>query len=267
MNEFLTIDIVLLFFVMATAIAVVEMRNLFAVAIVGGIYSLLMALVWVHLDAVDVAFTEAAVGAGISTILILGTLVHVGTQEKMKKALNVPALITVIATGLVLIYGTLDMPRLGDPHSPANTHPLYAGYINQDIQKISVDGVATHAPVDSHAADMTVAETHASPDNDAHEASSVGEEHAVEQTPVDPHAAETNETPDHAASDGDHAASDSGAHHGDYFHGHVPNTVTSVIVSYRAFDTMFETAVIFTAGLAMILLLRRRREGQKEDAA
>ena len=45
-----------------------------------------------------------------------------------------------------------------------------------------------------------------------------------------------------------------------YFHGHVPNLVTSVIVSYRAYDTLFEVAVIFTAGMSLILLLRRPEE-------
>lgn len=48
-------------------------------------------------------------------------------------------------------------------------------------------------------------------------------------------------------------------HSGDYFHGHVPNQVTSVIVSYRAFDTLFEVAVIFTAAMALVVLLRGRR--------
>jgi multicomponent Na+:H+ antiporter subunit B len=38
---------------------------------------------------------------------------------------------------------------------------------------------------------------------------------------------------------------------------HVPNFVTSVLASYRGYDTLFETAVIFTAGISLILLLRQ----------
>jgi multicomponent Na+:H+ antiporter subunit B len=38
----------------------------------------------------------------------------------------------------------------------------------------------------------------------------------------------------------------------------VPNIVTSVLADYRGYDTMFETAVVFTAGVACFLLLRRR---------
>ena len=60
-----------------TALAIVRIRRLFAVAMLSGVFSLLSALLFVVLDAVDVAFTEAAVGAGISTVLMLGTLAAV----------------------------------------------------------------------------------------------------------------------------------------------------------------------------------------------
>ncbi|MBT3768063.1 MAG: DUF4040 domain-containing protein, partial [Rhodospirillales bacterium] len=50
------------------AIALVRLRNLFAVVMFSGIYSLLAAVLYVVMDAVDVAFTEAAVGAGIATV-------------------------------------------------------------------------------------------------------------------------------------------------------------------------------------------------------
>ena len=58
-----------------TAVAAARIRNLFAVVILSGIFSLLAAVLYVVLNAVDVAFTEAAVGAGISTILL--SLIHI----------------------------------------------------------------------------------------------------------------------------------------------------------------------------------------------
>lgn len=206
MIEFMAIDIALLILVTITAIAVVEVRSLFSAVLLSGIYSLLMALVWVNMDAVDVAFTEAAVGAGISTILLVGTVVLVGQQETVRKPVNWPALLVVLVTGAVLVYGTLDMPAFGDPESPANTNPLATRLIDQSVEK-HPDGKS------------------------GQEAVALAEQ----------------EHDDHA--------------HGkdDYFHGHVPNQVTAVIVSYRALDTMFEVCVIFTAGLGMILLLRGRR--------
>ena len=87
-----------------------------------GIYSLLVAGIFVELDAVDVAFTEAAVGAGVSTIVMLGTLALTDARER-KPGRNVPlALGIVLVTGALLIYGTLDMPLYGDPSAPANLH-------------------------------------------------------------------------------------------------------------------------------------------------
>src|SRR3546814_4434248 len=53
---------------------IIRARNLFVVVILGSAYSFLMATVLVVLDAVDVAMTEAAVGAGISTVLLLSVL-------------------------------------------------------------------------------------------------------------------------------------------------------------------------------------------------
>jgi multicomponent Na+:H+ antiporter subunit B len=47
----------------------------------------------------------------------------------------------------------------------------------------------------------------------------------------------------------------------------VPNIVTSVLASYRGYDTLGETAVIFTAGIGVMLLLGRRREEDEEDDA
>ena len=46
----------------------------------------------------------------------------------------------------------------------------------------------------------------------------------------------------------------------------VPNVVTSVLADYRGFDTLGETTVIFTAGIGVMLLLRRaRRRGRSDD--
>ena len=130
MNEVLLIDSFLLLLVTITAVAVVQTRSLYAAAMLSGIYSLLMALVWVNMHSMDVAFTEAAVGGGISTILLLGTLVHTARDEKPPKGerkrrrrrVRWGALVVTFATGAALVYGTLDMPRFGDPSAPIHHH-------------------------------------------------------------------------------------------------------------------------------------------------
>jgi multicomponent Na+:H+ antiporter subunit B len=40
----------------------------------------------------------------------------------------------------------------------------------------------------------------------------------------------------------------------------VPNVVTAVLASYRGYDTLGETTVVFTAGVGVVALLRRRRK-------
>jgi len=176
------IDILLLSLMGITALAAVRMKSLFGAVMLTGIFSLLSALWFLILDAVDVSFTEAAVGAGISTVLMLGTLSLTKSEEKTSNHSQIIPLFVVFVTGGVLIYGTLDMPDFADPLAPIHTH-------------------------------------------------------------VAPHYIEK-----------------SGAEIG------VPNIVTSVLASYRGFDTLGEVTVIFTAGVGVLLLLgigRRREDGDE----
>ena len=98
-----------------------------AAVMLASIFSLLSAGVFVMLQAVDVAFTEAAVGAGVTTVLLLGTVALAGHREKAPMRSRFGPLVLVVATGAVLIYGTFEMPGFGDPEAPANRHvaPYY----------------------------------------------------------------------------------------------------------------------------------------------
>ena len=188
MTEHLVV-VALLAFLVVLAFGIIVLRDLLAGVILLGLYSLVAAGAFVVMDAVDVAFTEAAVGAGVSTILFLGTLSFTHHEQKRGHD-SLPALVFVTITGVLLIYGTLDMPHYGDPESPAQTHPELA---ERFLER------------------------------------SAGE--------VGP-----------------------------------PNVVTSVLASYRGYDTLGETVVVFAAGVAVLSLLglRRRREpelGTPEDGA
>jgi multicomponent Na+:H+ antiporter subunit B len=175
------IDIVLLGLLMITGFAIVRMRSLLAVAMLTSIYSLLSASLFVVLDAVDVALTEAAIGAGISTILMLATIALTSDEEKAPRNTPLLPLIVVVVTGAALIYGTLDMPHYGDPAAPVHHHVAPA-YLHDTPGEIGV-----------------------------------------------------------------------------------PNVVTSVLASYRGYDTLGEVTVIFTAGAGVLALLgyrTRRRNSQ-----
>ena len=179
------IDICLLTLMAVVAVALSRLRNLFGVAMLAGFYSLLSCGVFVILDAVDVAFTEAAVGAGVSTVILLGTMLLTSSQEKEPTSWSPVPLLVVIAIGGLLVYATFDMPRYGDPA----------------------------APIHHHVADRYIEES----------STEVG----------------------------------------------VPNMVTAVLASYRGYDTLGETTVIFTAGVGLLLLIgssfRKINADERED--
>ena len=126
-----------------TALTLSRVRNLFASAILCGIYSLLGATAYVVMDAVDVAFTEAAVGAGLSTVLMLGTLALTTEKEIVTpKEKKLSATFLVIITGSILIYGTLDLPFYGDPTAPVHTY-VASHYITNSAQEIGLPNMVT----------------------------------------------------------------------------------------------------------------------------
>lgn len=167
----LLLDISLLALLLVTAVAIAWTRDLFAAAMFAGIYGLLSASFFMTMGAVDVAFTEAAVGAGISPLLIILTLALCGRRQRPDPSRAVLALGLVAVVGALLIAATLDMPAFGAADAPAQTH-VAPRYINDSMAEIGI-----------------------------------------------------------------------------------PNIVTSVLASYRAFDTLGEVVVIFTAGLGVLALL------------
>jgi len=136
------VNIVLLGLLAITAVAAIRLHDLFAVVMMFGVYSLLAATVFVVLDAVDVAFTEAAVGVGISTILMLATLGLVGRWERRPAHRPFLPLLVVVVTGAALIYGTLDMPHFGDPDAPVHHH-VAPRYLEKSPDEIGIPNVVT----------------------------------------------------------------------------------------------------------------------------
>jgi len=67
-------DIVLLIFVLICAIAAITVKDLLSAVIILGAYSFFMCLLWAEMGAVDVAFTEASVSAGIGTVLFIAAV-------------------------------------------------------------------------------------------------------------------------------------------------------------------------------------------------
>jgi energy-converting hydrogenase B subunit D len=69
-------DIIILVFLVITSIIALQVKDLLSAAMIFGVYSFLMCLLWAGMGAVDVAFTEAAVGAGVSAVFMISTVLR-----------------------------------------------------------------------------------------------------------------------------------------------------------------------------------------------
>jgi multicomponent Na+:H+ antiporter subunit B len=126
----------------ATIAGMVLQRNLFAVVVLFGIYSLLMATVLLALDAPDVAMTEAAVGAGVSTVLLLSALYLTGSEEAKPLHRPLLPLVLSLAVGGVLAYGTWDLPPFSDPQAPIHVH-VAPRYLAEAMAQTGVPNIVT----------------------------------------------------------------------------------------------------------------------------
>lgn len=124
-----------------TTIGIVRVRNLFAVAVLSGVYSFLMASVLLVLDAVDVALTEASVGAGIGMVLLLSTLYLTKTEEARPVHSVILPLFVAVGTAAVLIWGVTDTPAFGDPDNPPQR--LGPDYIDRSMRETGVPNVVS----------------------------------------------------------------------------------------------------------------------------
>jgi multicomponent Na+:H+ antiporter subunit B len=136
-------DYTLLLMMLAIGVAVIRLRNLFAVVMLTGVYSLLSAAWFVSLDALDVGFTEAAVGAGISTVLLLAAMLLTAREcQPVKAGRHWAAFVVTVAAGAALFYALPDMPQYGAPDSPANAG-VGMDYMMRTADEIIIPNVVT----------------------------------------------------------------------------------------------------------------------------
>ncbi|XVV00232.1 DUF4040 domain-containing protein [Actinosynnema sp. CA-248983] len=173
MTAFALMNIALFAILIATALAITRMRALYEATMLAALFSLVTASLFVLLDAVDVAFTEAAVGVGISTVLLLGVLALTRSREAVTpRKRRLPAVLVVLLAGGALLHAGQDLPPFGAADNPVHTHPVTDTYLYRSQEEMGI-----------------------------------------------------------------------------------PNTVTSVLAGYRSLDTLGELVVVFSAGVAVLLLL------------
>ncbi|MCK4728772.1 MAG: DUF4040 domain-containing protein [Desulfobacterales bacterium] len=76
------LDLAVLTLVVIVAIGSIMVKDLLGAAILFGAYSFMMCLLWTVMGAVDVAFTEASVGAGVSTVLFVAAVFRTSRRTK-----------------------------------------------------------------------------------------------------------------------------------------------------------------------------------------
>ena len=115
----MTFELPLLILLVVTAAGAIMVKDLISSVFILGSYSFALALVWALLGAVDVAFVEAVVGAGLATVFFLLTLF--GTSEKDIHIRRPPvpwtAIVGLPILGMLLLYGAGDLPAFGDANS------------------------------------------------------------------------------------------------------------------------------------------------------
>lgn len=134
--------IFLLSLLVIIGIAVVRTTNLFVAVMLMGIASLLIAANFFILDAADVALTEAAVGAGISTVLFLSALALTFEHERTQSMRRIVSIAVTIVAALVIIYATFEQPRFGDPEAPVHTH-VAPWYLEKTPEYVDIPNVVT----------------------------------------------------------------------------------------------------------------------------
>jgi multicomponent Na+:H+ antiporter subunit B len=148
---------VLLTLLAAVTIGVVRMRNLFGVVVLVGIYSFLMASLLVVLDAVDVAMTEAAVGAGLSTVVLLATLHLTKSMEYPQPRKAYLPLFVAVVIGAALVWGTYSLPPFGTADAVIHKH-VAPRYLSETLKDTMVPNVVTSVLADYRGYD-TLGET------------------------------------------------------------------------------------------------------------
>ncbi|MBT8114658.1 MAG: DUF4040 domain-containing protein [Arenicella sp.] len=132
----------LLTLLVITAVAIVRAENLFVAVMLMSLFSLLMASNFFILDAADVALTEAAIGAGVTTVIFLGALALTAEREQSTNSARWPTVGVVSVTVLILLYATFDKPRLGDPLAPVHQH-VAPWYLQNTPDLIDIPNVVT----------------------------------------------------------------------------------------------------------------------------
>lgn len=139
------IEVGLLVFVVSSALATAFLRDVLGSIIAFSAYSLGIAIVWVFLRAPDVGLTEAAVGAGVMTVLFLVTIAKTTrpSDERSLERVNYRAVGVAIALVVVLSTTLFALPPVGAADSAVVTDDVTRYYLENAYEETEVKNVVT----------------------------------------------------------------------------------------------------------------------------
>ncbi|MFP4631944.1 MAG: DUF4040 domain-containing protein [Halobacteriales archaeon] len=145
------VEATLLVAVVVSAVAVALLRDVLAAIAVFAVFSLALSVVWVVLGAPDVALTEAAVGAGVMSFLLIVTLART-TRAEPRGVVDRPRLAPTAVALILLVALTSTVPALpavGDPAAPAFVEAVdgvstpYGHYVESAYDETGVENAVT----------------------------------------------------------------------------------------------------------------------------
>ncbi len=254
------LDLLVILFMVISGIIALKTRDLLISAIVLGIYSYAMATIYIQMNSLDVGFTEAVVGAGISTALMVASLVKLKREDvsKTKKAKAVSGAIFTLFMASLLIYVVEDLPEFGDEFSPANkwielfqlngneneiAKQLDRGILPSEVEEKIVDlfgrdfsGIEGAVVVrnEEYGGWDVLIEKHEKFFPEHEKLYYISDDLTIYRYSIPVRWQEKCEE-----------------------EMNTPNMVTAGLADYRGYDTLGETVVIFTAAISVAALLRR----------
>jgi multicomponent Na+:H+ antiporter subunit B len=137
----------LLGFVLVSATVTVFLRDVLAAIVAFAAYSLGLALLWLTLRAPDVALTEAAIGAGVTTVLFVLALtktVRPPPEKSTFKRVDWPAAVVTVVLAGALLWTVPAIPPIGSPDAPAWADPnVTQFYLANAYDQTGVENVVT----------------------------------------------------------------------------------------------------------------------------
>ncbi|MGY6502623.1 MAG: DUF4040 domain-containing protein [Acidimicrobiales bacterium] len=118
------LDLALFLIVVVLAVLALRVRNLMAAVAILAAFSMLVSVQFAAMAAVDVAFVEAALGAGLTGILLIILIRLTGTRaDELDRRRPLVVLLPLIGVFVgVMVYASGGLPDRGDPDAPAHQH-------------------------------------------------------------------------------------------------------------------------------------------------